>query len=82
MVERWSPKPVVVGSIPTTPANLRKVSAEVTQLVECQISNLNVAGSKPVFRTNFLASVAQMVELLICNEIVAGSNPVTGSIKG
>ena len=68
MVERWSPKPVVVGSIPTTPANLRKVNAEVTQSVECQISNLNVAGSRPVFRTSFFSQhinrkIKEMVDI-------------------
>jgi hypothetical protein len=46
--------------------------AGVTQLVECQPSKLNVAGSTPVSRSN--AAIAQLVERVL------GKDEVTSSI--
>lgn len=52
--------------------------ADVAQLVECQASNLNVAGSNPVFRSRYKRSC---LRVLIAAEISA-ARLVPLSVKG
>jgi hypothetical protein len=63
----------------------RSKTAGVTQLVECQPSKLNVAGSNPVSRSpaagrNTPALIAQSVERVLGKDEVTSSNLVEGSL--
>ena len=53
-------------------------------MVELQPSKLDVAGSRPVSRSNHLntAHVAQLAEHVLGKDEVTGSTPVVGSICG
>lgn len=63
-----------VGSNPALPTE----KASVTQLVECQPSKLNVAGSIPVARS--VSRYSSEVEHFHGKEGVVGSNPTIGSV--
>jgi hypothetical protein len=69
---------------PTTAVFSDSKTAGVTQLVECQPSKLNVAGSNPVSRSaQFLrnpALIAQVVERVLGKDEVTSSNLVEGSL--
>ena len=57
--------------------------ARITQLVECHLAKVVVAGSSPVPRSNESAGdggVAQLVEQVTLNHWVQGSNPCAPTI--
>ena len=57
--------------------------ARITQLVECHLAKVVVAGSSPVPRskTKVNGSVAQLVEQVTLNHWVQGSNPCAPTIQ-
>ena len=57
----------------------KTVYAGIAQLVERQISNLNVVSSNLIARSKNNAALAQMVERLICNQDVGSSSLSSGT---
>jgi hypothetical protein len=82
--EGSNPSPTTAVHLGSTCSLLESCSAGVTQLVECQPSKLNVAGSNPVSRSARFqrnpALIAQAVERVLGKDEVTSSNLVEGSL--
>ena len=88
MVARQAHNLEVSGSIPLSATMVRGLYhlsffAKVAQLVEHDLAKVGVAGSSPVFRSNFPAQMAESVDALVSNTsgaIHPGSIPGLGTL--